>query len=113
MRNSTSDRATVAVIGGGPAGASAALTLARHGIPALLLEQSDGSGNPDGECLAPTANPLLHRLGLYECSPDHTAAAAPRQPIVVGSGPRLATFCASRTATVGTSIACVQCCPSR
>ena len=30
----------------------------------MLLEQSDGSGSPVGECLAPSANPLLQRLGL-------------------------------------------------
>ncbi len=66
MRNFTGDHATVAVIGGGPAGASAALTLACHGISTLLLEQSDGSGTRDGECLAPSANALLHQLGLYD-----------------------------------------------
>ena len=60
------DRAVVAVIGGGPAGASAALELARCGIETRLLERSDGSGSPVGECLAPSANPLLHRLGLDE-----------------------------------------------
>ena len=66
MRSSITSHSTVIVIGGGPAGASAALTLARHGISTLLLEQSDGSGNPDGECLAPSANALLHQLGLYD-----------------------------------------------
>ena len=57
---------TVAVIGGGPAGASAAIALARRGIETLLIERSDGRGNAIGETLAPSANPLLHRLGLYE-----------------------------------------------
>ncbi|MDF2760081.1 MAG: hypothetical protein K0S99_2715, partial [Thermomicrobiales bacterium] len=57
---------TVVVIGGGPAGASTALGLARLGISTVLLEQSDGSGNPVGECLAPSINPLLHRLGVSD-----------------------------------------------
>jgi flavin-dependent dehydrogenase len=30
----------------------------------VLLEQSDGSGNPVGECLAPSINPFLHDLGV-------------------------------------------------
>ena len=59
-----SEHVTVAVIGGGPAGASAALELVRLGIETVLVEQSDGSGNPIGECLAPSARPLLQRLGL-------------------------------------------------
>lgn len=59
-----SECTAVAVIGGGPAGASAALELARLGIETVLVEQSDGSGSPFGECLAPSANPLLRRLGL-------------------------------------------------
>ena len=57
------------VIGGGPAGASVALTLARLGIDTVLLEQTNGSGNAVGECLAPSINPLLQRLGLEDVLP--------------------------------------------
>lgn len=60
---------TVAVLGGGPAGASAALELHRLGIDAVVIEQTDGGGNPIGECLAPSANPLLHQLGLAQLLP--------------------------------------------
>ncbi len=67
--------ATIAVIGGGPAGASAARELVRLGIDTVLLEQSDGSGSPVGECLAPSINPLLQRLGV-----DHVLAAAGAVP---------------------------------
>ncbi len=56
--------ARVAVIGGGPAGASAALELARRGVDTIVLERSDGTGNAVGECLAPTINPLLKRLQI-------------------------------------------------
>jgi flavin-dependent dehydrogenase len=56
--------ASVAIIGGGPAGVSAALELTRRGVATIVLERSGGAGNPVGECLAPTINPLLHRLRL-------------------------------------------------
>ena len=59
-------RTTVAVIGGGPAGSAVAMTLARLGVPVLLIEGGDGTGNPIGETLAPSATPLLHRLGAID-----------------------------------------------
>jgi hypothetical protein len=59
-------RTTVAVIGGGPAGASCATALARAGVAVTLVEAGDGGGNPFGESLAPSATPLLHRLGLLD-----------------------------------------------
>lgn len=55
---------SVAIIGGGPAGAVTAVALAREGVPVILLEQGDGRGNRIGESLAPSARPLLQRLGL-------------------------------------------------
>jgi len=69
------DTATaVVVIGGGPAGAATALALARRQVPVLVVEQTDGGGNPIGESLAPSATPLLHRLGLH----DALLASGPR-----------------------------------
>jgi 2-polyprenyl-6-methoxyphenol hydroxylase-like FAD-dependent oxidoreductase len=66
MSVATMAPARVAVVGCGPAGAAAALTLTRHGVPVVVLERSDGGGNSVGETLAPSATPLLQRLGLYE-----------------------------------------------
>lgn len=55
---------TAVVVGGGPAGATTALTLARRGIPVLVVERGDGQGDAPGESLAPSIMPLLDRLGL-------------------------------------------------
>ncbi|MGH9847436.1 MAG: NAD(P)/FAD-dependent oxidoreductase, partial [Blastocatellia bacterium] len=70
------ERVSVAVIGGGPAGATAALVLAGSGVAVALLEHTeDGDGvNQDGgqevwkigEGLPPLARPLLNQLGLWE-----------------------------------------------
>ena len=81
MRTGT---ATVAILGGGPAGASAALELARLGIDTLLIEQTDGSGNPVGECLAPSANPLLRQLGLMRSPAGIRRPPKLRQPLRLG-----------------------------
>ena len=51
----------IAVIGGGPAGAAAALTLARLGVTVALLD----AGNrhpPVGETLPPAVRPVLDLL---------------------------------------------------
>ena len=101
------ERAVVAVIGGGPAGASAALELARRGIETRLLERSDGSGSPVGECLAPSANPLLQRLGLDRCllASGALPSYGNRSSWGGDGAPRIVTSCASRSATAGISIA--------
>jgi flavin-dependent dehydrogenase len=58
-------RTTVAIAGGGPAGASCAIALGRLGIPVTLVDASAGSGNPLGESLASSATPLFHALGVF------------------------------------------------
>lgn len=54
----------VVVVGGGPAGAVAALVLARRGVSVKVLESRAGPERKVGECLPPNLAPLLRHLGL-------------------------------------------------
>ena len=54
----------VAVLGGGPAGATAALRLSELGLDATVIEASRYDLPRVGETLAPAARPVLRRLGL-------------------------------------------------
>jgi flavin-dependent dehydrogenase len=54
------------IVGGGPAGAAAAITLAERGRAVLVVERSDFAGPRVGETLPPAANPLLARLGVLD-----------------------------------------------
>jgi 2-polyprenyl-6-methoxyphenol hydroxylase-like FAD-dependent oxidoreductase len=56
----------VAIVGGGPAGATAALVLALASRRVLLLDKSKASDFKIGEGLPPAAMPLLRDLGLWE-----------------------------------------------
>lgn len=58
--------ATVAVVGTGPAGCAAALTLRRYlpGMPVVLVSAPTGAGPAAGETLSPGVLPLLDYLGL-------------------------------------------------
>lgn len=58
-------RSQVLVLGGGPAGSAAALTLARVGVSVTLVERAGGANWKAGECLPPAANSLLKRLGVW------------------------------------------------
>jgi len=58
-------RPDVIVIGGGPAGLTAAIAAARGGVPTLLVERrSFPIDKACGEGLLPNAVDALHRLGL-------------------------------------------------
>lgn len=60
-----SQRVDVVIVGAGPAGIAAALTLRRHGASVLVADRS--LARPTlGEGLAPSASPILQDLGLWE-----------------------------------------------
>jgi len=58
--------ADVAVIGGGPAGLSAAIILARMGLSTIVIEAAAAKGFRIGETAPPSLQPLLLRLGVWE-----------------------------------------------
>ncbi len=59
-------RYDVAVAGGGPAGAAAALTLGRAGLRVLLADAGDDGGFRVGESLPPSGRALLSELGVLD-----------------------------------------------
>ena len=56
----------VVVVGGGPAGAAAAIGCASAGLDVVLVEASDRPSDRPGETLHPGVESLLDRLGLSE-----------------------------------------------
>lgn len=56
----------VAIVGGGPGGATTAMTLASRGLEPIVLEAETGPRIKVGECLSPGANALLERLGIKD-----------------------------------------------
>ncbi len=60
------ERFDAAVVGGGPAGSTVALSLARRGWRVCLFETTAFDGERYGETLPPEINPLLRELGVFE-----------------------------------------------
>ena len=56
----------VLIVGGGPAGATAAALLAEQAVPVVILEQHAGPSAQEGVSLLPHTLPLLDRLGVHE-----------------------------------------------
>jgi flavin-dependent dehydrogenase len=63
----------VLIAGGGAAGAATALSLAKRGIPSLIVEMSLQPQMKPGETIPPHITPLLQKLGLMELlqTPEH------------------------------------------
>ena len=66
MQRAKTEIYDVAVAGGGPAGAAAALTLARAGRSVLLIDESRDTPFKIGEALPPVARQLLQELDLWD-----------------------------------------------
>src|SRR5437868_15004739 len=60
------EQCDVAVIGGGPAGSTAAALLARRGYRVVLLEKAHHPRFHIGESLLPMNLPIFERLGVLE-----------------------------------------------
>ena len=59
------DHVDVVILGGGPAGTSTAIALARAGWSVIVIERSHYDSPRIGETLPPEVNPVLKSLGLW------------------------------------------------
>jgi geranylgeranyl reductase family protein len=77
----------VIIVGGGPAGSSAAITLARRGVSVLLLEEKRMPREKlCGEFTTPESFPTLRRLEVFERMLEAGAQKISRLSLVIKSG---------------------------
>lgn len=74
----------VVVLGGGPAGATAAITLARDGLTVAVIERTQFDGTRIGETMSPAILRPLSKLGLLEQFRQAGHHAAPGFVVVWG-----------------------------
>src|SRR5437868_12543012 len=80
----------VIIIGGGPAGASAAIALATRGIRVLVLEEKRmPRAKLCGEFITPESFPTLERLGVMSAMIAAGAQRLTQLSLVVASGKRV------------------------
>lgn len=75
----------VAVLGGGPAGASSAIALSRRGFDVVLLESTNFDRPRFGETLPPEATPVLRELGVWDAFVATSPMPSPGMISVWGS----------------------------
>ena len=76
---------TVIVIGGGPAGSTAARLLADRGYDVTIVMGAHSAAFKAGETLPPVAGPLLERLGLMDCLTAGPHIRCPGNQSIFGS----------------------------
>lgn len=83
----------VAVVGGGPAGATLAAKVATYGYRVCLLERGERARHHVGESLPASIHTILNELGLRLETAEVGMARPPRHVVVWGSAePQLASF---------------------
>jgi flavin-dependent dehydrogenase len=84
MRSGPSSRYDAIVLGGGPAGAAAAIALAGNGLAVALFARSRGATSLIGETVPPSILRPLARLGIWESFVAAGHRASPGTAVIWG-----------------------------